>query len=49
MDQDVGKNELQQIKDLLGEVLKLQELILHRLDRLEQQAGQDRCARKDRS
>ena len=42
MDQDVDKNELQQIKNLLGEVLKMQELILPRLDRLEQQAGQDR-------
>jgi hypothetical protein len=42
MDQEVSRDELQQIKDLLGEVLKLQELILHRLDRLELTSGQDR-------
>lgn len=42
MDQDVSKSELEQIRNLLGEVLKMQELILHRLDRLEQLAGQDR-------
>ena len=42
MDQEENKNELQQIRDLLGEVLKLQELILHRLDRLEQADGRNR-------
>jgi hypothetical protein len=36
MDQETHKDALQQIKDLLEEQLKMQELILHRLDRLEQ-------------
>ena len=42
MDQDVAKNELQQIKDLLQELLKMQELVLHRLESLERSAAQDR-------
>ncbi len=36
MDQDVSKDELQQVKDLLLEQLKLQELVLRRLERLEE-------------
>jgi hypothetical protein len=36
MDQETQKDALQQIKDLLTEQVKMQELILHRLERLEQ-------------
>jgi len=38
----MDKNELQQIRDLLQEVLRMQELILHRLERLELGPGKDR-------
>jgi hypothetical protein len=36
MDQEKQSSELQQIKDLLVEMLKLQEFILHRLEKLEE-------------
>lgn len=39
MDQDIDRDALEQIKALLAEQLKMQELILHRLDSLERLIG----------